>query len=113
MFRMKLAKVRGMCTKIVRTVNYGDSVTDSYVCEYTYEYNGKTVCSHYCQHANDKRTFIDDAAPKIGKEYTLYIDGDDPEHVIFRPFAYVQWIGGLAVGVIAAVVIGIAISMIS
>lgn len=112
MFEMKLAKVRGMCIKIVRTVTYGDSVTDKYVCEYTYEYNGKSFYSHYCQHTNDKRTFIDDVVPKVGKEYTLYIDRNDPEHVVFRPFAYVQWIGSLAVGVIAAVVIGIAIAAI-
>lgn len=112
MFEMKLAKVRGMCIKIVRTVTYGDSVTDKYVCEYTYEYNGKSFYSHYCQHTNDKRTFIDGVVPKVGKEYTLYIDRNDPEHVVFRPFAYVQWIGSLAVGVIAAVVIGIAIAAI-
>ena len=113
MIGMKLAKVKGTCIKLVRTVNYGDSVTDSYVCEYTYEYNGKSFYSHYCQHTNDKRTFIDDVAPKVGKEYTLYIDVSDPEHVVFRPFAYVQWMGRLAVGVIAAVVIGIAIAAIS
>ena len=35
MFGMKLAKVKGTCIKLVRTVNYGDSITDSYVCEYT------------------------------------------------------------------------------
>lgn len=112
MLEMKLAKVKGTCIKIGRTVNYGDSVIDRYVCEYTYEYNGKTFYSHYDQHTNDKRTFIDDAVPKIGKEYTLYIDESDPEHVVFRPFAYVQWLGSLAVGVIAAVAIGIAITMI-
>ena len=112
MFEMKLAKVRGMCTKIVRNINYGDSVTDRYVCEYTYEYNGKSFYSHYDRHDNDKRTFIDDVVPKVGKEYTLYIDRNDPEHVVFRPFAYVQWIGSLAVGVIAAVIIGIAIAAI-
>lgn len=106
MFEMKLAKVRGMCTKIMGTVNYGDSVTVNYVCEYTYEYNGKSFYSHYCQYTNYA------VAPKVGKEYTLYIDGNDPEHVVFRPFAYVQWIGSLAVGVIAAVVIGIAIAAI-
>lgn len=113
MFGMKLAKVKGMCTKIVRNLSYVDSITDRYVCEYTYEYNGKTFYSHYGQHANDKRTFIDDAAPKIGKEYTLYIDKNDPEHVIFRPFAYVQWLGSLAKVLAILVAIGIAVGMLS
>ena len=46
-------------------------------------------------------------------EYTLYIDKNDPEHVILRPFAYVQWLGSLAKVLAILVAIGIAVGMLS